>query len=103
MVDRRISRHTKINEFRGRFKNGHYCHHWTGFLHEIAQEKQSRGQEMHLIPLDCEKAFDCVSFEAILDSVDHFQLKGIIRELMSFHRLRIHGIILCLYPDRGTP
>ena len=56
-----------------------------------------------MVAIDCEKAFDSVRFDAIMDSVKGSPLKGIIRELVCFQRLRIHGTNLWLYPDREPP
>ena len=58
---------------------------------------------MHLVSLECEKAFNSLSFNAILGAVVHFPLRGVIRQLVCFQRLRIHGTNPWLYPDMGTP
>ena len=76
---------------------------FIGLLHDVIQEKHSKAEELHVVAIDCEKAFDSVRFDAILNSVKGSPLKGIIMELVCFQRLRIHGTNLWMYPGRGTP
>ena len=103
MVYKRLSPPIKINEFQGGFKKGHRCYHWTSLLHDVIQEKHSKLEELHVVAIDCEKAFESVSFDAMLDSVKGSGLKGIVRKLVCFQRLRIDGKNLWMYTDRGTP
>ena len=56
-----------------------------------------------MVAVDCEKAFDSITFDVIMHPVKGSPLKGIIKELFCFQRLRIHDTNLRLYPDRGTP
>ena len=100
---RRIEHLTDTNCFQGGFKRGHRCQHWAGALHDIMQLKDSEGEELLTVSLDCHKAFDSVSFESLLARFRGTPYLAVLSNLVGRQRLRIHGTHKWIYPDRGTP
>ena len=93
----------KTNQFQGGFKKAHRCQHWAGVLHDVISTKDLRKEELLVASVDCEKAFDTVSFQALLEKLKNSPYLAVVSNLVCSQRIRMHGTNKWFYPERGTP
>ena len=72
-------------------------------MHDVIRAKSDAGEELLVASVDCEKAFDSVSFASLLEPASASPYQAAVKNLTCSQRLRMDGTNRWFYPRRGTP
>ena len=88
------------SKFQGGFKRHHRTHHWAGVLNDILVDIELGRKPVFVASVDCAKAFDAVSFSALLEPLSNSPCHTLVQNLTVNHQLRVHSANMWLYPPR---
>ena len=97
----RIQGQLSTCKLQGGFKRNRRTQHWAGILNDILVDSEDYGEDIYVASVDCNKAFDRISFPALLEAFKGSRDYALVRNLTVNQRLRVQGTNSWLYPSRG--